>query len=282
MPSTPSPLWPGYDAAGEDELLDLLNGKDRRRARRRGRLRRRARDARLRPGRSRATSGSSARTRRRTTTRRCTRGGPDPLGGRRLVAPEVANPPDRVLNVGDSPAREDDDTPAAAVAAGHLSAAEPPDAFDLRAPWWGVGDQGETGSCVGWALADSVLRRQLVGAGRLARGRAALAALHVDGGEGDAREALEAEGGPGWLPTTFLEQGLVDVKSALDVARHVRRRARADVPWQGALYPGAIERVLRGGGAPQDHALLPARPEAGRRRVVRRTGAAGSTSTARC
>ena len=51
------------------------------------------------------------------------------------MAPEVANPPDRVLNVGDSPAREDDDTPAAAVAAGHLSAAEPPDALDLRAPW---------------------------------------------------------------------------------------------------------------------------------------------------
>jgi len=27
MPSTPSPLWPGYEAAGEDQLLDLLNGK---------------------------------------------------------------------------------------------------------------------------------------------------------------------------------------------------------------------------------------------------------------
>ena len=27
MPSTPTPLWPGYDAAGEDQLLGLLNGK---------------------------------------------------------------------------------------------------------------------------------------------------------------------------------------------------------------------------------------------------------------
>ena len=95
------------------------------------------------------------------------------------MAPEVANPPDRVLNVGDSPAREDDDTPAAAVAAGHLTAAEPPAAFDLRAAWWDVGDQGETGSCVGWALADSVLRRQLVGAGRLAEAERLRAAIRT-------------------------------------------------------------------------------------------------------
>ena len=27
MPSTPTPLWPGYDAAGEDQLLGLLNGR---------------------------------------------------------------------------------------------------------------------------------------------------------------------------------------------------------------------------------------------------------------
>jgi hypothetical protein len=28
MPGTPPPLWPGYDAAGEDDLLDLLNRTD--------------------------------------------------------------------------------------------------------------------------------------------------------------------------------------------------------------------------------------------------------------
>ena len=30
-----------------------------------------------------------------------------------------------------------------------------PDAVDLRRPWHPVGDQGETASCVGWAIADS-------------------------------------------------------------------------------------------------------------------------------
>jgi hypothetical protein len=28
MPGTPPPLWPGYDAAEEQELLDLLDGHD--------------------------------------------------------------------------------------------------------------------------------------------------------------------------------------------------------------------------------------------------------------
>ena len=28
MPTTPSPLWPGYDEASDDDLLDLLNGKE--------------------------------------------------------------------------------------------------------------------------------------------------------------------------------------------------------------------------------------------------------------
>jgi len=28
MPGTPPPLWPGYDTAKEDDLLDLLKGTD--------------------------------------------------------------------------------------------------------------------------------------------------------------------------------------------------------------------------------------------------------------
>jgi papain like protease len=157
------------------------------------------------------------------------------------VAPEVANPPDRVLNVGDSPAREDDDTPAAAMAAGHLSGAEPPDAFDLRAPWWDVGDQGETGSCVGWALADSVLRRQLVGAGRLAEAERLSPRFMWMAAKEMRAKLSEAEGGPGWLPTTFLEQGPVDVKSALDVARRYGIAFEEDLPFHGDLFPGGVE-----------------------------------------
>ena len=39
---------------------------------------------------------------------------------------------------------------------------------DLRAAWWKVGDQGQTGSCVGWGSAEGVLRWHFVKAGRLA------------------------------------------------------------------------------------------------------------------
>src|SRR6478752_5557135 len=42
-----------------------------------------------------------------------------------------------------------------------------PASKDLREPWWNVGDQADTGSCVGWALADSVLRYHFVKAGKL-------------------------------------------------------------------------------------------------------------------
>ena len=43
-----------------------------------------------------------------------------------------------------------------------------PASKDLRADWWKINDQGRTGSCVGWATADSVLRWQFVNAKRLA------------------------------------------------------------------------------------------------------------------
>ena len=33
-----------------------------------------------------------------------------------------------------------------------------PKSVDLRAKWWKIGNQGETGACVGWATADSLLR----------------------------------------------------------------------------------------------------------------------------
>src|SRR3954470_19468513 len=42
-----------------------------------------------------------------------------------------------------------------------------PPTVDLRQPWWNIGNQEDTGSCVGWAVADGVLRYHFVTAGRL-------------------------------------------------------------------------------------------------------------------
>lgn len=50
-----------------------------------------------------------------------------------------------------------------------LVAARPtlPARLDLRRAWWAIGDQGETGSCVGWASTDGVARQLFVTAKRL-------------------------------------------------------------------------------------------------------------------
>ena len=47
------------------------------------------------------------------------------------------------------------------------SAGAIPDSKDLRETWWTIGDQRATGSCVGWASADSLLRWHFVKSGKL-------------------------------------------------------------------------------------------------------------------
>ena len=68
--------------------------------------------------------------------------------------------PDRILNLVPSRNTQNDWGPQAAVAAG-VVAAPPlalPASVDLRAAWWTIGDQGNTGSCVGWGSTDGVAR----------------------------------------------------------------------------------------------------------------------------
>jgi hypothetical protein len=72
-------------------------------------------------------------------------------------------PVKRILNCIPSQEPENDWTVENAREAGVLAAAAPiPSSVDLREPWWKIGDQNSTGSCVGWATADSVLRWHFV------------------------------------------------------------------------------------------------------------------------
>ena len=65
----------------------------------------------------------------------------------------------RVLNVVPSRGTERDWQLEQADAAGLIArAAALPASKDLRETWWKVGDQRSTGSCVGWATADALLR----------------------------------------------------------------------------------------------------------------------------
>lgn len=147
----------------------------------------------------------------------------------------------RVLNVGPSPDREDDHTPDAAEAAGHLRKVDPPERVDLRAPWYRVGDQHKTGSCVGWALADSVMWRQLVAANRLAQDEWLSPRFMWMAAKEMRAKLTDVKGEPAWRPATFLEQGMTDVKSALDVARIYGAALEQQLPFDDGLYEGDIE-----------------------------------------
>src|SRR4029453_131634 len=75
----------------------------------------------------------------------------------------------RILNCKPSRKNEDDWTFGGA-ARGDVPAAAPaavPNSKDLRTSWWTINDQGSTGSCVGWASADSLLRWHFVKADKL-------------------------------------------------------------------------------------------------------------------
>ncbi len=138
----------------------------------------------------------------------------------------------RILNCLPSPHQDDDWDVASAAAAGWLDVRAPvPATFDLRAPWWPIGDQGGTGSCVGWATADSCLRWHYVVTGRLP-GDASLSVrfLWMAAKETDALTTR---------PTTFIEPEGTTLKAALDVARKYGAVRDDDLPFaDGALYPG--------------------------------------------
>ena len=76
---------------------------------------------------------------------------------------------ERICNLVPSRAVEKDWRIENALAANGLkaSAAAPPASVDLRQPWWPIGNQGVTGSCVGWASTDGVARYHMVKAGKI-------------------------------------------------------------------------------------------------------------------
>jgi C1A family cysteine protease len=139
--------------------------------------------------------------------------------------------PKRILNCIPSPERADDWQLDTAEDSGVIAAAPRiPPRKDLRAAWWRIQDQGSTGSCVGWATADAVLRWHFVKTGRIARNELVsprfqwMAAKETD--EFNSR------------PTTFVEEEGTSLKSALDVSRKYGAVKDPMLPWaSGKLYP---------------------------------------------
>jgi hypothetical protein len=168
--------------------------------------------------------GARKRPARKAAATRKRRGPPRSRRGKRLQ---------RILNCLPSPKTEEDWTFENALMAGTVvPAAAIPASKDLRAAWWAVADQGSTGSCVGWATADSVVRWHLVEAGRLGRAER-LSPRYVWMASKETDEFATR-------PTTFIESDGTSLKAALDVSRKFGVVKDAVLPFKlGQLYQGA-------------------------------------------
>jgi hypothetical protein len=123
-----------------------------------------------------------------------------------------ATPPvARILNCIPSANTENDWKIENALQAGVLKAKPIPPAKDLREKWWSINNQGTTGSCVGWATADSLLRWHFVKAGHLTT-KELLSPRFIWMA---AKETDEFK----HRPTTFIETDGTSLKAALDIAR---------------------------------------------------------------
>lgn len=142
--------------------------------------------------------------------------------------------PRRILNCLPSPGQETDWTFGAAVMAGVADTALPLEVDRREDGWWPVGDQKQTGSCVGWAVADALLRYHFVKAGwigesdRLSTRFTWMASKEFD-------EFVTA-------PTTFIEPEGTSLKAALDVSRRYGAVLERDLPFEGGqLFPGSAQ-----------------------------------------
>jgi len=149
--------------------------------------------------------------------------------------PRKRTPVKRILNCEPSRDTDQDWRVEHARRASVIAAAAPvPASKDLRAAWWRPGDQGATGSCVGWALADGVLRWHFVKAGRLAQTQP-LSPRYVWMASKETDPFVDR-------PTTFIESAGTSLKAALDVARKYGVVRDSTLPFgSGKLYPGEAQ-----------------------------------------
>lgn len=149
----------------------------------------------------------------------------------RRRAETTADTTKRVLNCLPSRDPQDDWDFGNALAAGMVTAAAIPSSKDLRETWWKIGDQGSTGSCVGWATADSVLRWHFVKEGSL--DKADLLSTRFTWMASKETDEFTHR------PTTFIEEDGTSLKAALDVSRKFGSVRDSVLPFgTGQLYQG--------------------------------------------
>lgn len=137
----------------------------------------------------------------------------------------------RILNVLPSKDTDQDWRFENASEAGVLGApAAIPATKDLREDWWEINNQGSTGSCVGWATADSVLRWVFVKAGLIEKDDL-LSPRFIWMAAKETDEFITR-------PTTFIEEDGTSLKAALNIARKYGIVLDSILPFKtGQLYP---------------------------------------------
>jgi C1A family cysteine protease len=134
-----------------------------------------------------------------------------------------------------------------ALASGALGAvAAPPASVDLRQTWWGVGDQGQTGSCVGWATAEGVVRYHMVKEKKLKKTEQ-LSPRYVWMSSKETDEYVQR-------PESFVEEAGTSLKAAMDVCRKFGVATMAMLPFnittlmytgtENSLYAAAAQRKI--------------------------------------
>lgn len=147
------------------------------------------------------------------------------------MASNNISPSQRICNLEHSKETEKDWPVSLGYIVGALNApAELPPNVDLRESWWSVGDQELTGSCVGWAVADGIMRYLLVSAGLLKQD-IPLSTRFVWMASKETDEFADR-------PETFLEQAGTSLKAAADVCRKFGLALDDELPFHldGAMY----------------------------------------------
>jgi len=107
-----------------------------------------------------------------------------------------------------------------------------PASLDLRRAWWAVGDQGDTGACVGWASTDGVARHMFVAAKRLTQSTK-LSPRFTWMASKETDEFTHR-------PETMIEGAGTTLKAAVDVLRKYGAVPESLLPFRidTAMYPG--------------------------------------------
>lgn len=102
-----------------------------------------------------------------------------------------------------------------------------PPTVDLRQDWWNIGNQGTTGSCVGWATADSLLRYHFTMAGKIKKGEH-MSVRYIWMSAKETDEYVD-------YPSTFIDDAGTSLKTALDVARKFGALKASLLPFEGKM-----------------------------------------------